>query len=125
MTQAQLNPERITDLSLGCSSPDGGEVAFRLHFDGDKHTDVSILAINAEKFIRFLVSTLQGASRRQSAAPLSPMSQTGAPPIEARAIGYGAGRAATETLVVLDLGSFQMKFAVPANQSQSGTRSAH
>ena len=74
---------------------------------------------DAQQFISYVISVMQTsvshhALSKQGEQP-SPSSIT-ATPIEARDIGYAKGRTSSEQLVAIDIGQFQLVFAVPVHQ---------
>ena len=104
----------------GGFAPDGSVIFLNVTTTRDESLEFGLSPQEAQKFIAYVLSVMQTAASRQALSPEGgqpPPSTITTAPIEARGIGFAKGRTPSEQLVALDLGPFQLVFAVPDSQS--------
>ena len=102
-------------------TPDGSAIGLRFTTKTGQVFDCALSVADAQKFLAVMISRLQDAATKHAATPqgaaMPPPSLT-ATPINARGIGIASGRNANEQLFAIDLGPFQLTFAVPSGKIQ-------
>jgi len=109
MESESLKTVRIKSLSHGAC--DGTKLGFRMSTADGMHKDVHLSVGDAEKFVAFIITTLQQAT------PLVPSGSPktlNAQPIPVRTIGSFRHPTDGSTLLSVDLGLFQLTFVLPA-----------
>ncbi len=116
-SHVRLGPsEKIKHLQNGKTSQDGQNISFEIvTADGAIHAFWQSTK-DVEKFIRYLIDASQYALRKEGKLQAPATNETVTVyPIESVALAIAPGRASTECMLTVHLGSFHLTFAIDAS----------